>query len=228
VAHVFNPRAREQRQADFWVRSQPGLQSEFQDSQGYTEKPCQESVISVPFLPYPQQCLLFTILLVIDINWSEVESLCSFNLNFSNGYTFVAVSTSWEWSVQFIWPCTSGIVYFTVWALYILLILIIYSVGRITDRDFSHFVSYLVYWLLCFWYWMETYLSILDLNSWVIGDLFRKLLPMFILMYFPILPLNFLHIFKMFIMFLNKILCKVGESSQGSVFHIWTSSFHSF
>jgi hypothetical protein len=29
-----------QRQADFWVRGQPGLQSEFQDSQGYTETPC--------------------------------------------------------------------------------------------------------------------------------------------------------------------------------------------
>jgi hypothetical protein len=29
-----------QRQKDFWVRGQPGLQSEFQDSQGYTEKPC--------------------------------------------------------------------------------------------------------------------------------------------------------------------------------------------
>jgi hypothetical protein len=28
-----------QRQADFWVRGQPGIQSEFQDSQGYTEKP---------------------------------------------------------------------------------------------------------------------------------------------------------------------------------------------
>jgi hypothetical protein len=27
-----------QRQADFWVRGRPGLQSEFQDSQGYTEK----------------------------------------------------------------------------------------------------------------------------------------------------------------------------------------------
>jgi hypothetical protein len=27
-----------QRQADFWVQGQPGLQSEFQDSQGYTEK----------------------------------------------------------------------------------------------------------------------------------------------------------------------------------------------
>jgi hypothetical protein len=31
-----------QRQADFLVRGQPGLQSEFQDSQGYTEKPCLE------------------------------------------------------------------------------------------------------------------------------------------------------------------------------------------
>jgi hypothetical protein len=29
-----------QRQADFWVWGQPGLQSEFQDIQGYTEKPC--------------------------------------------------------------------------------------------------------------------------------------------------------------------------------------------
>jgi hypothetical protein len=29
-----------QRQANFWVRAQPGLQSEFQDSQDYTEKPC--------------------------------------------------------------------------------------------------------------------------------------------------------------------------------------------
>jgi hypothetical protein len=28
-----------QRQVDFWVWGQPGLQSEFQDSQGYTEKP---------------------------------------------------------------------------------------------------------------------------------------------------------------------------------------------
>jgi hypothetical protein len=31
-----------QRQADFWVRGQPGLQSEFQDNQDYTEKPCLE------------------------------------------------------------------------------------------------------------------------------------------------------------------------------------------
>jgi hypothetical protein len=31
-----------QRQADFWVQGQPGVQSEFQDSQGYTENPCLE------------------------------------------------------------------------------------------------------------------------------------------------------------------------------------------
>jgi hypothetical protein len=29
-----------QRQEDFWVQGQPGLQSELQESQGYTEKPC--------------------------------------------------------------------------------------------------------------------------------------------------------------------------------------------
>jgi hypothetical protein len=31
---------RRQRQVDLEVQGQPGLQSEFQDSQGYTEKPC--------------------------------------------------------------------------------------------------------------------------------------------------------------------------------------------
>jgi len=29
-----------QRQEDFWVQGKPDLQSEFQVSQGYTEKPC--------------------------------------------------------------------------------------------------------------------------------------------------------------------------------------------
>jgi hypothetical protein len=37
VAQAFNPSTRE---ADFWVWGQPGLQSEFQDSPGYKEKPC--------------------------------------------------------------------------------------------------------------------------------------------------------------------------------------------
>ena len=44
VAHAFNPSTREAEagQADFWVRGHPGLQSELQDNQGYTEKPCLE------------------------------------------------------------------------------------------------------------------------------------------------------------------------------------------
>jgi hypothetical protein len=41
-AHLLIPALGRQRQADFWVRGQPGLQSEFQDSQGYIEKPCLE------------------------------------------------------------------------------------------------------------------------------------------------------------------------------------------
>jgi hypothetical protein len=40
-----------QRQADFWVRGQPGLQSEFQDSQGYTEKPCFENKTKQKYNP---------------------------------------------------------------------------------------------------------------------------------------------------------------------------------
>ena len=40
VAHIFNPALGRHRQADFLVQGQPGLQSEFQDSQGYTDKPC--------------------------------------------------------------------------------------------------------------------------------------------------------------------------------------------
>jgi hypothetical protein len=40
VVHTFNPALGRQRQVNFWVRNHPSLQSEFQDSQGYTEKPC--------------------------------------------------------------------------------------------------------------------------------------------------------------------------------------------
>jgi hypothetical protein len=62
VAHAFNPSTREggrgrqisefeaslvyrvsSRTARATQRNQPGLQSEFQDSQGYTEKPCLEN-----------------------------------------------------------------------------------------------------------------------------------------------------------------------------------------
>jgi hypothetical protein len=40
VAHAFNPSTWE---ANFWVRGQPDLQSEFQDTQDYTEKTCQKT-----------------------------------------------------------------------------------------------------------------------------------------------------------------------------------------
>jgi hypothetical protein len=40
VAHTFSPSTWEAEAGG--VRGQPGLQSEFQDSQGYTEKPCFE------------------------------------------------------------------------------------------------------------------------------------------------------------------------------------------
>jgi hypothetical protein len=44
VAHAFNPSTREAEAGRFLsdFRGQAGLQSEFQDSQGYTEKPCLE------------------------------------------------------------------------------------------------------------------------------------------------------------------------------------------
>jgi hypothetical protein len=43
VAHTFNPSTREAEAGRFLSWGQPGLQSEFQDSQGYTEKPCLET-----------------------------------------------------------------------------------------------------------------------------------------------------------------------------------------
>jgi hypothetical protein len=39
VAHAFNPSTREA-EAGRFLSSRSGLQSEFQDSQGYKEKPC--------------------------------------------------------------------------------------------------------------------------------------------------------------------------------------------
>jgi hypothetical protein len=45
-----------QRQADFWVRGQSGLQHEFQDSQGYTEKPCLRKQTKQPTWPILRKC----------------------------------------------------------------------------------------------------------------------------------------------------------------------------
>ena len=39
---------RRHRQADLWVKGQPGLQSIFQNSQSYTEKPCLQTKQTIP------------------------------------------------------------------------------------------------------------------------------------------------------------------------------------
>ena len=50
VLHTFNPSIREAEEGNFWVWDQPGLQSELQTSQGYTEKTC-----LTPIPPAPQK-----------------------------------------------------------------------------------------------------------------------------------------------------------------------------
>ena len=42
MVHAFNFSIWEAEAGDFWAGGQTGLQSEFQDSEGYTEKPCLE------------------------------------------------------------------------------------------------------------------------------------------------------------------------------------------
>jgi hypothetical protein len=44
----LNPGRGRQRQTDLWIQGQSGLQSELQDSQGYTEKPCLETAAPPP------------------------------------------------------------------------------------------------------------------------------------------------------------------------------------
>jgi hypothetical protein len=64
-----------QRQADFWVPGQPGLQSEFQDSQGYTEKPSLEKPKKKK---KKKKGFVFKIVIIegIRVDLEEVESEC--------------------------------------------------------------------------------------------------------------------------------------------------------
>jgi hypothetical protein len=56
-----------QRQVDFWVRGQPGLPSECQDSQGYTEKPCLKKENKKRFISIYHHVALKLILLCVCI-----------------------------------------------------------------------------------------------------------------------------------------------------------------
>jgi hypothetical protein len=63
-----------QRQADFWVWGQPGLQSEFQDSQGYTEKPHLEKKKNIWMLKrHLKTCTINLILTPSKCNLCHVE-----------------------------------------------------------------------------------------------------------------------------------------------------------
>jgi hypothetical protein len=43
MVHTFNPSTyKAEAGGSLWIQDHPGIQSEFKDSQGYTEKPCLE------------------------------------------------------------------------------------------------------------------------------------------------------------------------------------------
>jgi hypothetical protein len=55
VVHAFNPSPWEAKAGGFLNSGQPGLQSEFQDSQGYTEKLCLEKQTTTATTKQQQQ-----------------------------------------------------------------------------------------------------------------------------------------------------------------------------
>jgi hypothetical protein len=63
AAHAFNPSTWEAEAGGFLSWSQPGLQSEFQDSQDYTEKPC----LKKPTDPQLGRIFLFYLLIYLVI-----------------------------------------------------------------------------------------------------------------------------------------------------------------
>jgi hypothetical protein len=90
-----------QRQADFWVRGQPGLHSEFRDSQGYTEKPClknkqtnkQTLATEEPMLWHSDQRqlpqrLMTWVLFLGPIQWKERMDSCPCPLTFTHTHTY--------------------------------------------------------------------------------------------------------------------------------------------
>jgi hypothetical protein len=50
VAHAFNLNTQEAEAGRLGVQGQPGLQSKFQNSQGYTEKPCLRNIYISPII----------------------------------------------------------------------------------------------------------------------------------------------------------------------------------
>jgi hypothetical protein len=101
------PALGKQRQADFWVQGQPGLQSEFQDSQDYTEKPCLEKTKNQKkkILKYTMFCLSLGTVLLSNFKWlstyivlwfqnTESKTRQSSLIHVSCGYYFIQMPKS--------------------------------------------------------------------------------------------------------------------------------------
>jgi hypothetical protein len=111
-----------QRQGDFWVRGQPGLQSELQDSQGYTEKPCLE-----PPIPPKKKCVPPYMMWVCSIWNSEVGVLYFFSITsiplkqgFSLNWELTVVATlavQWASGICLTLPSTPGQLWGYIYAL---------------------------------------------------------------------------------------------------------------
>jgi hypothetical protein len=61
-------------QADSWVRGQPGLQSEFQDSQGYPEKSCLEKPKTTTTTTKKTQMWLSSLVNFNCLEWNDTLS----------------------------------------------------------------------------------------------------------------------------------------------------------
>jgi hypothetical protein len=76
--YPFNTSTQETEAGGSWVQGQPGLQSKFQDSQGYTEKPCLN-----PY-PHPQNSrrlvswvfYLFSVYSFVLFGWDSGTQSC--------------------------------------------------------------------------------------------------------------------------------------------------------
>jgi hypothetical protein len=128
-----------QRQLDFWVRSQPGLQSEFQDSQGYTEKPCLKKqtnkqndknkimLASATHLLQLSACLPYCLPYCFTSLWSKIKPLIgnSHERSYGNPRKVALKGGGWQCVHAFQWPHS--------WTLWFLLYLdpVLYAVAAV-------------------------------------------------------------------------------------------------
>jgi hypothetical protein len=113
-----------QRQVDFWVRGQPGLQSELQDSQSYTEKPClkktkkKERERGKEHLPPHTPHLLTMASLPPNVHSSTKHcvALCAYFFFFFLS-VFIIVISVWAWVGGWMCVCVSVCLCVSVWCI---------------------------------------------------------------------------------------------------------------